>query len=210
MEKSDKELLEAIADRDEKAFNEFYKRYSFLLHKFALNRIGSTHASNDVGQDFWSNVWLKPQNIRTNDAGSAKNFLLSFYTYRILDYLRNPHQKEKAVDSEKHINSIEYTLAYTHILEEIEEKEIHILIDEILESLPKLTREIFVYRWEEQHSIKETASHFDVDEKTVYNRTYVALTAVRSKVKDMLSDEVNLADPKTLLNLLVLLSLFKD
>jgi len=67
-----------------------------------------------------------------------------------------------------------------------------------------------VYRWEEQYSIKETASYFDVDEKTVYNRTYVALTAFRSKAKDMLSDEVIIEDSKTLLNLFILLSLFRD
>lgn len=210
MEQSDKQLLEAIADRNEKAFNEFYKRYSFLLHKWALNRIGNADASNDVGQDFWSNLWLNPQTIKTNDAGSAKNFLFSFYAYRILDYLRDPNQKGRALDSEKQMDTIENTLAYTHILEEIEEKEIHVLIDEILENLPEMTREIFVYRWEQQHSIKETASHFNIDEKMVYNRTFVALTAIRSKVKDMLSDEVPIRDTKTLLELLVLLSLFND
>lgn len=210
MEKSDRELLEAIADRDEKAFNEFYKRYSFLLYKFALNRMGNTDASNDVGQEFWSNLWLKPQNIRTNDMGSAKNFLLSFYTYRILDYLRSPNQKEKAIDSEEELTSLENSLSYSHILEEIEEKEIHTLIDKVIEGLPELTRDIFVHRWKEQHSIKETASHFEVDEKTVYNRTFVALTAIRGKVKDMLADPSTISDPKTLLKLVILLNLFEN
>lgn len=209
METSDKLLLEAIANKDEKAFNVFYTRYAALLYKWALNRIGNPDIASDIAQDFWSNLWLNPHAIKTNDIGSAKNFLLHFYTFRILDYLRAPSHKVKAVDSEERLTNLQNTLAYTHILEEIEEKEIHFLIDGIIEGLPELTRAIFVHRWKEQHSIKETATHFEVDEKTVYNRTFVALTAIRFKVKDMLSDEGAIGDPKTLLKLVVLLNLLE-
>lgn len=209
MEMSDKLLLEAIANKDEKAFNVFYKKYASLLYKWALNRIGNPDISNDIAQDFWSSLWLNPLVIKTNEAGSAKNFLLHFYTFRILDYLRLPSHKVKVANSEEHLNTLQNTLMYTHILEEIQEKEIHTLIDEIVSNLPELTRAIFIHRWKEQHSIKETATHFDVDEKTVYNRTFVALTAIRSKVSDMLSDEGSISDPKTLLKLVVLLNLFE-
>lgn len=209
METSDKLLLEAIANKDEKAFNVFYKRYASLLYKWALNRIGNPYVANDIAQDFWSNLWLNPHSIKTNDTGSAKNFLLHFYTFRILDYLRAPSNKVKTVDSEEELTSLQNTLSYSHILEEIEEKEIHSLIDKVIEGLPELTRDIFVHRWKEQHSIKETASHFEVDEKTVYNRTFVALTAIRIKVKEMLTDTSTISDPKTLLKLVILLNLLE-
>lgn len=209
MKISDKNLLESIEAKDERAFNEFYKRYSSLLYRWAFNRIGDADIANDIAQDFWSNLWLNPGNIKTNDEGSAKNFLLRFYTFRILDYIRaNP--KEKSLDREKQLSALENTLSYSHILEEIHEKEIYSLIDEVLQELPELTRTVFDYRWKKNYTIKETSERLDVDEKVVYNRTFTALTAIRGRVKEMLAEENAINDPKTFLGLVVLLNLFSN
>ncbi|MFD1604455.1 RNA polymerase sigma factor [Flavobacterium artemisiae] len=209
MKLSDRQLLELIAEKDEKSFNEFYKRYSSLLYKWALNRIGNADITNDIAQDFWSTLWLNPQKIKTNNEGSAKNFMLHFYTFRILDYLRaNKKQKEKTVAGEEQLNALENSLSYTHILEDIQEQEIYALIDEVLIDLPELTRQVFEYRWRKQYSIQETSKKLNLDEKGVYNRTFVALTAIRNKVNYMLEDEDGIDSPKTLLGLAVLLNLF--
>lgn len=205
MKPTDKSLLEAIATKDERAFNEFYKRYSSLLYRWALNRIGNSDAANDVAQEFWSNLWVNPHNIKTNDEGVAKNFLLHFFTFRVLDYLRT-YSKEKPVNSQEQLEVLKNTMSYTHILEEIHEKEIHSLIDEVLKDLPELTRMVFDYRWKRNYSIKETSEKLDIDEKVVYNRTFSALSIIRIKVKEMLADEKAINDPKTLLGLAILLN----
>ena len=83
MKLSDRHLLELIALKDEKSFNEFYKRYSSLLYKWALNRIGNTDIANDIAQDFWSTLWLNPQKIKTNSEGSAK---ISCFIFILLGY----------------------------------------------------------------------------------------------------------------------------
>ncbi len=197
MKKTDKNLLEAIHERDEKAFNEFYIRYSALLYKWAYKRIGDAEIVNDIAQDFWSKLWVNPQIIKTNNDDSAKNFLLHFYTFRILDYFRDVNKKRELIVPENYLNSLADTTSYTHILEDIQEKEVHDLINEILESLPKLTQEIFVCRWKKNYSIKETASYLNIGEKIVYNKTLVALKNIRSKVKKILSDE-EINHPKSL------------
>ncbi len=180
----DKKLLEAIANKDENAFNEFYKRYSSLLYKWVFTRTGNAEASSEVTQDFWFNLWINPYKIKTNDEGSAKNFLLHFFTFRILDYLRAHKKREKqlAYNVQEVLSN---TLSYSHILEEIQEKEIHDLIEEILDNLPELTKQIFVYKWKDNYSIKEIALRLNINEKTVYNRTYLALKTIRLKVKDI-------------------------
>lgn len=208
MKTLDKKLLEEIAKKDEKAFNEFYKKYAPLLYKWVFNRIGDYEASHEVTQDFWSSFWINPNIIKTNDEGCAKNFLLHFFTYRILDYLRSHNKREKSLAYDWEFDNLASTLSYSHILEEIHEKEIHALIDEILETLPDLTKEVFICRLKKNYSVKETATHLNIDEKTVYNRSFLALTTIRSKVKGMLADEETVNDPKAILKLLVLLNLF--
>jgi RNA polymerase sigma factor (sigma-70 family) len=205
MKPTDKSLLEAIALKDEKAFNEFYKRYSSILYRWALNRIGNADIANDIAQEFWSNLWINPLSIKTNEEGVAKNFLLHFFTFRVLDYLR-ANAKEKSVSTEEQLEVLKNTMSYTHILEEIHEKEIHSLIDEVLQDLPELTRMVFDYRWKRNYSIKETSEKLGVDEKVVYNRTFTALSLIRTRVNEMLSDEKVINDPKTLLGLAILLN----
>ncbi len=194
----DKELLEKIAKKNESAFNEFYKKYAPLLYKWVYNRIGNYEACNEVTQDFWSNFWVNPQTIKTNEEGSAKNFLLHFFTYRILDYLRTHKKRENIIASDWEFDNLSETLNYSHILEEIHEKEIYKVIDEILETLPDLTKEIFICRMEKSYSVKETANHLNIDEKTVYNRSFDALKTIRSKVTEMLTDEKNIKTQEAL------------
>lgn len=205
MKPTDKSLLEAIASKDEKAFNEFYKRYSSVLYRWALNRIGNADIANDITQEFWSNLWVNPLSIKTNEEEVAKNFLLHFFTFRVLDYLR-ANAKEKLVSTEEQLEVLKNTMSYTHILEEIHESEIHSLIDEVLKDLPELTQMVFDYRWKRNYSIKETSEKLGIEEKVIYNRTFTALSIIRTRVNEMLADEKAINDPKTLLGLAILLN----
>jgi len=209
---SDKELLEAIGEKDEKAFNEFYKRYSPLLYEWMYNRIGTAEATDDALQNFWSNFWLNPTMIKTDTKGSSKKFLFHFYTYRVLDYFRKINNKNRLFSSGTDPDGdddYDNTLSYTHVLEELQAKEIHQIIDETISHLPELTRKIFEYRWEMNYSVKETAEQLQIDEKTVYNRMFRTLDEIRSQLKTFNTDDSKLYQSESLLVVGLLLSLFK-
>lgn len=189
MKISDQKLLDKIAGKDEIAFNEFYKRYASLLYKWVFNRTKDLETSNEVTQDFWSSLWINPILIKTNIDGDAKNFMLHFFTFRILDYLRSQKKNKFLIDLSFQQNRIETTFFYSHILEEIHEKEIHEIIDLVIDTLPDLTKKIFNYRWKENFNTKETALQFNVNEKIVYNRTFIAFVAIRNKLIDLNFDE---------------------
>ncbi|WP_310554521.1 sigma-70 family RNA polymerase sigma factor [Flavobacterium sp.] len=207
MKTSDKELLEKIAHKNEIAFNEFYKNYSVLLYKWAYNRIGNYEVCNEVTQEFWSSFWINPDIIKTNEEGSAKNFLLHFFTYRILDYLRANNKRNKSMANDWEYDNLESTLSYSHILEEIHEKEIHTLIDEILDTLPALTKEVFICRLKKNYSIEETAAYLNIKKKTVYNRSVSGLKTIRTKVNEINLENQGLDNQTALLKLIVLLNL---
>ena len=174
------------------------------------NRIGDAEATDDVLQNFWSNFWLNPAVIKTDTKGSSKNFLFHFYTYRVLDYFREKNNKNQLFDTgTDHDDEEDYdydnTLSYTHVLEELQVKEIHQIIDETISHFPELTRKIFEYRWNMNYSVSETAERLHIDEKTVYNRMFRTLDEIRSQLKTLNADESKLYhQSESLLSILIL------
>lgn len=183
MKTSDKELLEAIARQDKKAFNEFYQRYSRLLYRWAYNRTGDTDTTNEITQSFWEGFWLNPALIKTDKEGCCKNFLLRFFTFRMLDYLKTS-QAEVLSKSGEDIFLIENdeNIAYSHVFEELEAKEILEMLDEILKNQPESTRNIFRLRWDMNCSVAETAAQLQLKEKDIYNRYHRLLSLIRTQL----------------------------
>ena len=93
--------------------------------------------------------------------------------------------------------------------EEIEEKEIYALIDEIMFTLPELTQKVFNHRWRDDLSTEETAQLLNIDEKAVYNRMHIAINVIRDKVSSMLNEGDNMNKIKTINALVIWYSLTK-
>lgn len=210
MKISDEILLESIRQQDHNAFYEFYNRYAALLYKWAYNRIGNEETAEEITQEFWASFWENPNLIKTNENGNAKNYLLHFFTYRVLDYIRSQMNKTMIKSIGDDLDKISQSLIYTHISEEIEEKEIFAFIDEIISTLPELTQKVFNLRWKDDLSTEETANVLDIDEKAVYNRMYIAINIIREKVTEMLQEGDNRKKIKAFQALAVWFCFVKD
>ena len=186
MNVSDQKLLNAIANKNQPAFNEFYKRYSGFLYEWTFKKIGDEKITEDIQQEFWSHFWQNPETIKTDANESAKSFLFRFYMFRTFDYLRKIKKKNRFTEIEKLPIQQEQTnnLSYSHVLEELQAKEIVSIINDIVSCLPELTQEIFDYRWNKNLSAKETAEKLNIDEKTVYNRMFRTLNEIRTRLND--------------------------
>lgn len=182
---SDKELLEAIALKDEQAFNTFYDRYEQLLYKWAYNRTGDINMTNDITQNFWVNVWSKPALIKTDDNGSARNFLLHHYTYRMLDYLKSSYFKLTGGEKRKDIDEIESAISYTHVEEEFDFKEVNEVINGIIEMLSEIDREVISLIWREELSVKEVSQYLKIDERTVNYKSKGGILFVRNNFRKL-------------------------
>lgn len=204
MKTPDQILIERIMMKDSTSFYEFYSRYASLLYKWAYNRVGSEEITEEITQEFWAQFWIKPEQIKTNDSGNAKNYLLHFFTYRVPDYIRSNLGKKVFATIGDDIDSLSQNLIYTHISEEIQAKEIYALIDEIISTLPELTQKVFNHRWKDDLSTEETAQLLEIDEKAVYNRMHVAINVIRGKVYSMLHED-NSMNKITTINTLALI-----
>lgn len=185
MTMSDRELLEAIALKDEQAFNIFYDRYEHLLYKWAYNRTGDINLTNEITQNFWINVWSEPALIKTNDKGSARNFLLHHYTYRMLDYLKSSYFKLTGSENRKYMDEIETVVHYTHVEEEFDFQEVNGLINNILEALPEIDQKVITLIWQEELSIKEISECLNIDERTVNYKSKAANSFIKKSLSKL-------------------------
>ena len=150
----------------------FYERYARLLQMWALKRTGNKDLTEDIAQNFWIVIWTNPSVIKINEDGVAKDYLLRYFSYRMLDYIKSAGAQ--LLGNESKLEEMTASLSYTHVFEELETTELHHLINEVIGSLPDLTREIFDLLWEKNFSVKEAAQQLNVSEKVVrsnYNKT---------------------------------------
>ncbi|WP_321333355.1 sigma-70 family RNA polymerase sigma factor [uncultured Bacteroides sp.] len=182
MQLSDKALLEAIYQKEENAFNELYKRYKRLFYNLAYTYTGDKESSADIVQHFWISIWTKPEAIKANEDDSAKSFLYKHFSFFVNTYYRSLYAQQKNI-SDCNVDQVENEISYTHIMEELQVKEIHLLIDKAIEEMPQMTRQIFIRRWKEDYSQQETAHSLSISEQMVRNRYNWAMSLIRKRLK---------------------------
>ena len=207
MDISDQTLLEAIKLKDTGAFRLFYDRYVDLLYYWACQRTGDPDISRDIVQNFWIIFWTKPEVIKVDQNGRARSFLVRYFSYRVLDYLRSV--ASNVLGDEKQLEDAANNMNYSHIIEELELNEVLTEIDKVLAELPAATRDLFLLLWEQKHSVKEVASQFNISERAVRLRYKKTLLSIQSRISLMQSDDPSLKDARTAMAFLLLLNLLK-
>lgn len=175
---SDRELLDAIALKDNKSFRIFYCRYELLVSKKILDIMKDREAAEDLCQDFWLLVWVSPAIIKTNQEGSAIGFIIHFLTLRSYYSFRSPHRKMVMVDDFDEVEQ-KHRLQYTHVFEELEEKEIEVNIDRILETLPEISRQVYDLCRRKHYSVAEVAQRLSTTEGHVRSKLSWTLRILR-------------------------------
>lgn len=178
---SDKELLEAIGQKQTDAFNRLYEKYNKLLVSRTFHAVNHVEHTEEIMQEFWAEVWMQPSRIKCNDKGEAKGFLYNYLFYRILDFLRKESMNVIALAYNESLENVENELIYTHISEEYDIKELESVIESILKELPNQMGEVFTLLHREGYTVKETAQMLNMNERTVKYKSKHSL-AVLQKV----------------------------
>jgi RNA polymerase sigma factor (sigma-70 family) len=178
----DNELLEAIARQSETAFRQFYDRYNRLLYKWAYTRTGNAELTEECLQRFWITVWLAPGKIKTDDQGSAKNFLLHHFTYRLLNYIKSIVLNESDKVKSCSLHEVADSLPYNHIEEALNARELSAVVTLLLRELPDSVWEAFRLYWLEGYSAKEVAQELNIAERNALDKIKGSLRFVRKHV----------------------------
>lgn len=185
---SDLELLDAIVQKDRDAFRKLYERYWRLFYHIALARTHSSDLSSDITQQFWIDIWTNPLRIQVDEKGCAKNFLYKHFYYCLCDYFKSTAAKWDAETSSLEEEACDEP-SYTHIIEELTEKELYALLDEIIAAMPHMAQTVFNARWKENQSEEEIAQQLGVSARTVRLHYQWAISFLRKRMHQRYTQE---------------------
>lgn len=175
MQTSDEILLKAIENKDEKAFSQFYERYSRIVLCFVLSKVHNKEVAKDIVQNFWLSFWANPRILQANSSGCVKVFLFQYLRFRIYDMYRIAVPETILAEDAHIVSSLT-----SH--EEIEKEELLKIVHDALETSSVLTQNAFWMRMDHIPA-KEVADELNTTPQTIHNAFSKSLAAVRNYIK---------------------------
>jgi len=154
-------LLMQIAEGDKKAFDKLYEFYHSLIRKVVIKFVKSPDLTDDLTQEIFIKIW----DIRSElpNIGSFKSYLIVTASNHVLNFLKKASREDVAKGEilRHYIQSEESTE------DKIITQEYWKFINNVLDSLPAQTREVFRICREENKSYDEVASILGITRNTV-------------------------------------------
>jgi RNA polymerase sigma-70 factor (family 1) len=184
---SDPELILAIINNDEKAFNELFERHWARVYVVACKYVKDEELSLEITHDIFLNIWNKRHQLHIN---SFKNYVLTAASYHGI----RKRQMQKATPIQ-YVDDLGYTENNMHALNHaitvnagetsIQTQELDTEVDALLNELPKRCREIYLLSRKDNLSITEIAEMLHISKRTVENQLTNALKHLRTSLQYM-------------------------
>ena len=149
---TDQELLQAIQQANQEAFEVLYYRYYAWLCKIAYKRIPSHELVEELVQDVWVNVWQKANQLDSH--GNIQAYLYATLRNKILYILRSERNRKYFQNK---IRELSTGMNQPSVDESLSEKAMAAFLQEAIASLSPQCREAFLLSREEQLSYREIA-----------------------------------------------------
>ena len=162
----DKKIVELYLLRDEKAITESKRKYGqycyAIAYRLLQNRMDAQECENDTYLGAWNAIPPhQPQNLGTFLGKIVRHISIKCYQ-------KNHAQRRGGGSIEVALDDLKDCLAHDKTLdEELENRQIGVLIDAFLRTLPKAEREVFLLRYWYMDSIKEICAALGYGESKV-------------------------------------------
>lgn len=172
----DSEIIDLYLNRDESAIKETQEKYSDFCYSIAYRILYNTEDAKECENDTYLKVWnsIPPQKPKV-----FSSFLGMIVRNLSLDKYRKRHsQKRGGYDTSLSLDELEGCIPDSkNIYDEIETKELSLLISAFLHSLPEIESNVFMHRYWHFYSIKEISSHYN------FSQSKVKMTLLRTRNK---------------------------
>ncbi|MEO6685864.1 MAG: RNA polymerase sigma factor [Dyadobacter sp.] len=175
---TDQELWKGIRDGDERAFTLIFERYHRTLYNYGSKLTSNSAIVEDAVQDVFIDIWRLRANL-TENVTSVK-----FYLYRALRRRihvasdKFPVTEELTMLPDQEMPSTT-TNSETILIQSESSSMISRKIKELLAQLPERQIEVITLRYFDDFSIEEIAGIMGINEKSVRNLIYKAITSFR-------------------------------
>lgn len=179
IEPKESDLIQAIADGDEKAFKTLYTLYYKKLHNFLLKVTHNQEdAASDILQESFLRVWLNRD--RLMEIENFQAWIYKVVNTEALTLIRKElHIKTKANRLQSNIENENATFS---LQKSIEFTEIRSIIRTAVQLLPQQRQTIYLLSREEGLSPDQIAKRLNISINTVYNTLTTALKLIRQEL----------------------------
>jgi RNA polymerase sigma-70 factor (ECF subfamily) len=174
--RTDIELAHLLKAGDHTAYTELYERYFPLLFIHAYKRLRDEEQAKDLIQEFFTILWDKRTSFTLTS--SLSGYFFTSVNNRVID-----HFLHEEVQS-RYINAFSGFLETENVKTDhlVREKQLALLIENEIQTLPTKMREIFELSRKGNLSHKEIADKLNISEKTVDRQISNALIRLKNKL----------------------------
>lgn len=189
---------------DDKAFESFFYLLNMPLVKFCMMYVHQKEPAEEIVSDVFARCWINRKSLK--DIKKPDTYLFVAVKNQSINYLRKY--------SHIHLVQIEDANELTfsgpfNPQEELEKKELIFKIEQAVEALPQQCRIIFRLIREDGIKYKEVAEILNISPRTVQTQLFRAMKKISNVLSDHVTPSYNVRSNKGLLNIVLLLSLFK-
>src|SRR5690554_6699322 len=173
-------LAKQIKQGDIRAYELLFKAHYQALCNFANSYLNNLAESEDLVQEVFVKIWDKRHEL--NVTSSIKSYLFQGVKNSCFNHLK--HQKVQRKHKDHLFHQSESSTGSTN---QLETKQLSILIEEAIEKMPEKRREIFYLSRHEGLKYQEIADKLNISIKTVETQMGLALKHLRNELKSYLS-----------------------
>lgn len=176
MSQSDQELIACILEGDKEMFAELIHRYQQPVYNVLRRYTGNGEEAKDLAQEVFVRAYDKLWTFRR-----GQQFFPWLYTIavnRARDWQRRSARSRSLLASYHVSDSGDPDAEPQHRL--LERRELAEELDRALTTLPEITRELLIYRYRHDRSLKEAATVFSLSESAVKMRLKRGLEQLQS------------------------------
>ncbi len=178
MENSEKKILKAIRKGDIKAFEVLFKTYYKVLCLYAGLYVKDIDLAEEIVQELFYHIWKNREKLYINQ--STKAYLYHATQNRCLKMIRSQQVASRYADYVKHAPAQQVSTP----LDELNAKELDLIIEQTLNALPVRTEEIFRMNRFEGLKYAEIAQKLSISVKTVEANMGKALKVFYKKLHE--------------------------
>ena len=175
---SEQELILALNQREEAAFNQIYRRYWRLLFEAAVRRVQDEDQAKDIVQDVFAGLWDQRDTFCVEN---LKAYLLTAVKYQIFNLIARKKVSDKYFrrlnKTEPVSSDADETLCFNELVSQY---------DTILREMPDKRKEIYKLRYDEGLSTQHIAEKLHITQKTVQNQLVKAVHFIKSTLLTLL------------------------
>jgi RNA polymerase sigma-70 factor (ECF subfamily) len=172
---NEQQLIDALKNDSQKAFNSIYTIYAKRLFAYAIQYTKSVQDAEEIVEDVFVHLWLERKVIRQSETLRAllfimaKHYLINAYRARI-----NSPVFEDYVDYQESITDNNHT--------QIEYDEFVKQVYKAIDKLPQTQKNVITLSKIQQLNNKEIAERLSLNEQTVKNQLSLGLKTLKQEL----------------------------